>query len=287
MFNLVIFPGLGNIGFVDLSGFPMQAQVETVYGRIAPMQNQTQVNQYAQLENCNEQYENLMRNISKDFYPRTIIDRTRPQFHELKHKNLCAVSINVNSINSQYGITKLEILARYHDADLLFVQETSFDPNVNTMPWPLNGYHLVSLENKKWGKGNNVGFNGGCAIFVKNSLKHHCKTINFSHSFEKVQICAVKFDKLTFINCYRSPNQGPEEALALAEYMRNRFPKSKSVIFGDWNLNQTDFQSKTAKSKDQRAIVKAFEELNLTQHVVTPTHDQNIIDLCLTQLGRI
>ena len=283
MFNLVIFPGLGNIGFVDLSGFPMQAQVETVYGRIAPMQNQTQVNQYAQLENCNEQYENLMRNISKDFYPRTIIDRTRPQFHELKHKNLCAVSINVNSINSQYGITKLEILARYHDADLIFVQETSFDPNVNTMPWPLNGYHLVSLENKKWGKGNNVGFNGGCAIFVKNSLKHHCKTINFSHSFEKVQICAVKFDKLTFINCYRSPNQGPEEALALAEYMRNRFPKSKSVIFGDWNLNQTDFQSKTAKSKDQRAIVKAFEELNLTQHVVTPTHDQNIIDLCLTQ----
>ena len=278
IFNaVIIFAGLGN-PLEDDENYEIQFQ--TVYGK--PAKHQDHIRQYAILEPHDEN-DNMMRNISEHFNHTNIHERPVIQRHDLKHKTLCAVSINVNSINSQYGIGKLETLARYHDADLLFVQETSLDPNSDVNLWPINGYTIFSLENKKWGTGKNPGFNGGCAIFVKNTLKHHCKTVNFTHKFKKAQICALKFDKLTMVNVYRSPNQDTQEAIALAEFIVEKFPRSRSIIFGDWNLSQTDFQSKVAKSKDQRAIVKAFDEVGLTQHVVTPTHGNNILDLCLSQ----
>ena len=230
-------------------------------------------------EPTNELY---FRNFTHYFNPRPVLSKKIKMCHELKHKELCAISINADSINSQYGISKLEILARDHQADIIMVQETSFNMHSNSI-WTIHDYEVVSLENKTWGTGDNPGMNGGVAILVKNSLKHLCKTVNFTHKFKKVQVCAIRLDKLTFINVYRSPNQDPEEAIEFAQFVKDKFPVEHTIIYGDWNLSTTDFQGKISKRRDHRAFVKAFDDMDLTQHVVTPTHGKNIIDLCLSK----
>ena len=218
------------------------------------------------------------------FYPCNITNRLQLNHdeHMLKHKDLTLISINTTSINSQRGMARLEEVARFHEADIICVQETSMNPNVPNN-WQMNGYTIVSQEDKKWGSGDNPGWKGGSCIFVKNNYVHLCKTIVIDHGLEKCQISATKFDNMNIINTYRSPNMSNDEAFKLAEIIEQKFPKNDTFVVGDWNLNETDFLNKTAHSKDQKAIIKAFRESNFTQHVITPTCGNNILDLCLSK----
>ena len=129
------------------------------------------------------------------FYPCNITNRLQLNHdeHMLKHKDLTLISINTTSINSQRGMARLEEVARFHDADIICVQETSMNPNVPNN-WQMNGYTIVSQEDKKWGSGDNPGWKGGSCIFVKNNYVHLCKTIVIDHGLEKCQISATKFD---------------------------------------------------------------------------------------------
>ena len=235
MLNVVVFVEMVQIA--DPGN--MNIQLSTVYNRPArnPSIVQTITQDFIPRENT------FFNNFTEHFNPRPVLQRKIKQFHELKHKELCAISINVDSINSQYGISKLEILVRDYDADIVLVQESSFNPNVDSI-WTIHDYEVVSLENKTWGTGDNPGMNGGVAILVKKQLKHLCKTVNFTHKFKKAQICAIRLDKLTFINVYRSPNQDPEEAIQLAQFVKDKFTVDNTIIYGDWNLSTTDFQAK-------------------------------------------
>ena len=274
MLNVIVFVEM--VQLADPGN--LNVQFSTVYNR--PARNPTVFNYV--LQDFLPREDKFFTNFTEHFNPRPVLQRKIKNYHELKHKELCAVSINADSINSQYGISKLEILARDHNADIIMVQESSFNPKVDSI-WTIHDYEVVSLENKTWGTGDNPGMNGGVAILVKKQLKHLCKTVNFTHNFKKAQVCAIRLDKLTFINVYRSPNQEPEEAIRFAQFVRDKFPVDNTIIYGDWNLSSTDFQSKTSRRRDHRVFVKAFDDMNLTQHVNTPTHGQNIIDLCLSK----
>lgn len=225
------------------------------------------------------------------FTPREVLDRP-PQnpnannsfqrSHQLHHVDLKMVSINADSIMSRTQMRKLERWIRRFDYDVILVQETSLNPNQG-LPWTLNGYQLVANDDKTSAEGENPGKNGGTCIFVKAKFKDFCRRIPFVHNFKLAQICGVTFDRdISIINIYKSPNQTPDEAVDFANYLIEKIPRQNVIVMGDLNLRDWNAIDRFPKERRQRVIVKAFDQLELIQHVTEPTHGENILDLCLT-----
>lgn len=179
---------------------------------------------------------------------------------------------------------KLDLQIANENFDLLLIQETSFDPMLPKNIWTINGYTLMTFQDKTCSLGPNSGKNGGTAIYVKNELVRFCSVLPISSPVPMAQMCGVKFDKIQILNVYRSPNQDPEEAIQFAEFLQENLPKQGIFLAGDFNLGDTDFVKNQAKKRDHRAFVKMFENLNLIQHITDATNPSsgNILDLFLT-----
>ena len=216
-----------------------------------------------------------------------VADNTVPTIceqHELQNRDLKLVSINTQSINSRNNARKFELAIRAEDADIVAVQETSYNPTI-PCPYGINGYTCVAKEDKTCASEKNPGFKGGVAIFVKNHYVHLCKVLPLHNNFRNIQICGIKFDNMNIVNVYRSPKTdavNPPESERFAEFILDKFPPFSLVVVGDFNLNETNFLDRYPRKPGQRAICRAFEELKMVQQVSAPTRGKAILDLCFT-----
>ena len=219
---------------------------------------------------------NLSRNVINNY---TLTDYQNINIntsHELRHVDIKMVSINVQGCSRRDSISKLETWVRLFDYDVVVIQETSFKDGIG-MKYGINGYYLAAVNNKP-----GSGKNGGVAILIKNKYKPHVKILPLPHTFKKVQLCGVVFDKINIIGVYRSPAQSAKEAVEFADFLVDKIPKQSLIMMGDFNCGQWNCVDRLPKDRRQRIVVKALNRLNLIQHVDTPTRKENILDLCLT-----
>ncbi|MFH4978915.1 hypothetical protein AB6A40_005624, partial [Gnathostoma spinigerum] len=129
------------------------------------------------------------------------------------------------------------------------------------------------------------GISGGVAILVHNSLKA-CAVQSIA--MDGIECCAVDIfngrNSWRLITIYRSSHNVSFENHSEISQLISASPYP-CIVTGDFNAPHIDWVNLSTGDLHCRNVYNFFTLHGLTQHVLSPTRNANILDLVLTQVG--
>jgi len=188
---------------------------------------------------------------------------------------------NVRSLTKGNKREELKILLQDHNVDILGVTETWGRCDILDSEFEFSGFKLYrkdrSLLNDKKG--------GGVALYIRDSLVSiECDDLN-SRQCESVwcKVYANPEDCIIVGVCYHNPGAEDAETNQLFQCIRSAMAMDLPIlIMGDFNYPGVNWvQLRGSDTKDNK-FLKLVMDCFLEQHVSSPTRDNNILDLVLT-----
>ena len=168
-----------------------------------------------------------------------------------------------------------------HGVDILCISETWKVKGVASPTF--KGYKVLARADKK----TPTGIGGGLIVYVKHNLRFRLLKSHKS-PVKTAQIIHFRNNITDFIFTYRSPNQTPEEAnrvfLTYATYASRC---QNAVLFGDLNLPQMNWATLTDPTPIGEKFVGHMRGIGMTQVIMEPTRQGNILDVVLLSLIHI
>ena len=183
-------------------------------------------------------------------------------------------------INARSVINKLDLLAATAldlKPDVIGITESWANGNVLDSELQLQGYQCFRCDRPSDNRG------GGVLLYVKSSLK----PVEFHTLTQYGEHVWCQIEDLLIGVCYRSTNvavvgnDNESKLHSVLHEVSNRF----MLLMGDFNYPDIDWQShsvSTSASSGTSEFYKVVEEQFLTQHVLSPTRGDAILDLVLS-----
>ena len=188
-------------------------------------------------------------------------------------KSIRFAYVNSQSINALTAISdrhaQIQSFVETHDPHFLLVAETWL--NDKKSPPIIPGYSLVARKDKA----SKTGVGGGTCIYRKLGLKTTSPKVPLKLPLS--QVSAVRYRDLLIQVVYRSPKQKIEDDRKLYEFLMST-PEKNRVVFGDFNAGPA-FTPNLAPTSQSRLLCQAFEEMEMTQMIDSPTREDRILDL--------
>ena len=163
------------------------------------------------------------------------------------------------------------------EPDLILVTESWCNGEVTNAYLSVAGYELqpdlrIDRTNTNMGRG------GGLLVYTKTELQ----ILKLDSNSEFHQHCKFSVRDIVVYLVYRSPNSPVAEMTKKAELIRGA--EKDSVLIGDFNLPQVDWEGGTARG-NSKEVLEAVEDMLMSQMVDFSTQVKgNILDLVITNM---
>ena len=189
---------------------------------------------------------------------------------------LTVFSVNARSLVNK--MSEIECYAHEVDPDIICITESWATADIANSELALDGYRIMRND-RAHAKG------GGCLIYLKEGLTAVImEELTHTSNTETLwcKISTVSGSNLLLGVCYKSPSANAESEMALHDAMRKASECCESmVIVGDFNHRTIDWRTLQSGAEGS-AFLDLTQDLFLTQHVLEPTRNENVLDLVLT-----
>ena len=160
--------------------------------------------------------------------------------------------------------------------------ETFLNSNVLDAEVSLPGYNISRCDRR-----DRIG--GGVCLYIKDNIGFE-ELLNHSNSVCEALILRLKNPDLILVNIYRPPNASCEDFNDILNEVRkctNKLPAplSNIIIAGDFNFPNTEWDSITISCNQAAKLKDLTDRLFLRQYVMSPTRNQNILDLVFLMMN--
>jgi Reverse transcriptase (RNA-dependent DNA polymerase)/Endonuclease-reverse transcriptase len=188
-------------------------------------------------------------------------------------------------INSQSILSKIDELACIANdmkPDLILLTESWCREEISNAYLQIPGFDLQP-ELRMDRLDTTAGVGGGLLVYGKKGLQ----IIPCKNKSDFNQHCSFKVkcgrDETTVMLVYRPPKYTAEVLLKLENFLNT--VEERTVLIGDFNLPDIDWQEGMAGSNAARRILEKCDDKFLEQMVLFPTHKcGNVLDLVLTNI---
>ena len=211
------------------------------------------------------------------------IDHDKYSGRETDKQTISVIYTNADCLNNK--VSELTALAEINKLDVICISET-LPKNIANR----GGYVNIELAGYE-GVHSNTG--RGVSIYVRENIRY--EKIEFRTNFnDNVWVKLKTYDNLgILLGCiYRSPNSNQVNNTALPEMLQEacQFGTNATVIMGDFNYKEIDWDNGTVHALDSHPASKLYDKINdlfLHQLITTPTRYRegetaNLLDLVLT-----
>ena len=174
--------------------------------------------------------------------------------------------------------SKISFLHDICEESTLFIGlcETFLNSNVLDAEVSLPGYNISRCDRR-----DRIG--GGVCLYIKDNIGFE-ELLSHSNSVCEALILRLKNPDLILVNIYRPPNASCEDFNDILNEVRkctNKLPAplSNIIIAGDFNFPNTEWDSITISCNQAAKLKDLTDSLFLRQYVMSPTRNQNILDL--------
>ena len=187
---------------------------------------------------------------------------------------------NARSIRNKFG--ELQVYITSEKLDVVVITESWINENLladRIIDYGIDNYDIFAYQRK-------TKLGGGILVYIKKHLKPvaviSCK---LCEDVESVWVDLFPDDrrnnKIRIGSFYRPPNQNKEIDLAMIDELERGIINS-TIIIGDFNLPNLCKDVPKNNTWETSLFRDNFDELFLTQHVLLPTRQSEILDLILT-----
>ena len=198
-----------------------------------------------------------------------------------KRFNLTNLVINFQSLKNKKA--ELHHMTHEYKPDIIIGTETWLTPDIKNTELLLDDYNVYRKDR------NNNKRGGGVLIAVKNNITSELIQSKEGQNNESIY-CKIKTaDQKTLIigSIYRPPNTKIEEITKICQELTSIVNSNKKSLYwigGDFNLPEIDWMSESCKAQNKinDTFLDTIKMLGLKQTINFKTHDENILDLFLT-----
>ena len=186
--------------------------------------------------------------------------------------------LNARSLANK--IPLLQVYAAIYKPFLIAITETWATPNLSDSVYNLDGYRLFRQD-----RIDRPG--GGVCVYVTNQVSSVVESsLSDDPNFKESIWCSIFLPnktKLLLGVIYRPPNCDPAMNQNLFQLIRKaaQFNSTFKLICGDFNFPLIDW-SNMHYPPSMDDFIELLHENNLTQHIVTPTREEAVLDLVLS-----
>ena len=175
--------------------------------------------------------------------------------------------------------TELELYVDKEKLDVIDITESWAKKSIEDSELKLDGYIMFRKDRKinSWRKRTW----GGVLLYIKDNLMAFERTDLKDDRFKESVWREIKNknEKMVIGLCYCPPDSSKENDIGLHELI-NRVTTG-ACIMGDFNFH-IDWNKKQGKKPSEDLFLECMDENFLTQHVVEPTREENILDLVVS-----
>jgi len=186
---------------------------------------------------------------------------------------------NTRSIVNKDKRTELELYVNKEKPDLIAITESWTKESIQDSELDLDGYVMFRKDRDIQGE---RGHGGGVLLYVRDSLMALERMDLKDDRFKESVWCEIKNKNEAILVgvCYRVPDSSGENDSGLHELIR-KATKMPCIIMGDFN-HHIDWNQRRGKNTADELFVECMDENFLTQHVLQPTREENILDLVIS-----
>ena len=202
-------------------------------------------------------------------------------------KSISFCYLNARSIlsRSSDGLQRFDHLHNFvcldNSFDVILITETHLENSIDSIEINIEGFQLFRKDRNRSG--------GGVAIYVRNELGpvevNELKRPGSESIYVKILNCDIPCIIGVF---YRPPNQSSVNKDITLESLRSQFDflsmrsKLPFFLFGDFNDRCVCWNFEHLASELGHALFDLVEEYNFVQVIDTPTRENNLLDLLIT-----
>ena len=187
--------------------------------------------------------------------------------------------------NAQSIVNKINELSAYlvgEEPDLILITETWCNPSISDAALTIPIYQLeCDLRRDRSDTGQGIG--GGILVYSRVGLRLLPYDKFKTNEFNQFSCFTLLTEgrPLHFFVIYRPPSSDMSNMVKLVDILQNL--DDNTVLIGDFNLPNINWQDTTATKARARRLVEAMANGNLVQLVHFPTHQKgNTLDLVIT-----
>ena len=156
-------------------------------------------------------------------------------------------------------LDELRVLAEQHELDILTINETKIDTDIDDHEILIDGYHVERLDRNKFG--------GGVAIYMHKIINHKVRNDPMIYDLESISVkVTIGMHKPFIVTSLYLPNHTVEYFNKLESVIANiDLEKRESILTGDTN---SDFLKPTNYIVHLKRLMKTY---GLTQLIKEPT----------------
>ena len=203
----------------------------------------------------------------------------RSKRESVKISRLKCFYVNARSVVNKDKRTELELYVDKEKPDVIGITKFWAKKSIEDSELKLDGYIMFRKDREIHG-GREHG--GGVLLYIKDNLMAFERTDLKDDRFKESVWCEIKNknEKMVIGLCYRPPDSSKENDIGLHELI-NRVTIGACIIMGDFNF-YIDWNKKQGKKPLEDLFLECMDENFLTQHVVEPTREENILDLVVS-----
>ena len=182
------------------------------------------------------------------------------------------MSLNIFTLLKRFD--ELRDLAEQHEPDILAINETKIDTDIDDQEILIDGYHVERLDRNKFG--------GGVAIYVRKGIDYKVRNDLMIYYLESISVeVKIGMHKPFIVTSLYSPNHTVEYFNKLKSLIENiDLEKRESILIGDTNC---DFLKPTNYTVHLKRLIKTYSLTQLIKEPTRTTHTtQTIIDDIIT-----
>lgn len=196
-----------------------------------------------------------------------------------EHQFSC-LYFNIRSLTANNKIEEIKLIAHNKNYQIIAVTETWLHSQIDNAEINIPGYKIYRKDRN--GKHQERG--GGLLIYVNELLKTTLLDNSNDKNEEAMWISVVdnKGIEIHLGLFYKKPNASLEEKEQIFKNLKDHVKDINCIIIGDFNYPGINWTTVNSQSQDDQDFIKVVEDLFLTQHVMQPTRENNILDIILT-----
>ena len=171
-------------------------------------------------------------------------------------------------------LDELRVLAEQHEPDILAINETEIDTDIDDQEILIDGYHVERLDRNKFGS--------GVAIYMRKGIDYKVRNDLMIYDLESISVdVKIGMHKPFIVTSLCSPNHTVEYFNKLESLIANiDLEKRESILIGDTNC---DFLKPTNYTAHLKRLIKTYSLTQLIKEPTRTTHTtQTIIDHIIT-----
>ena len=190
-----------------------------------------------------------------------------------KPRQLKIMSLNIFTLLKH--LDELRVLAEQHEPDILAINETKIDTDIDDHEILTDGYHVERLDRNKFG--------GGVAIYMRKGIYYKVRNDLMIYDLESISVeVKIGMHKLFIVTSLYLPNHTLEYFNKLESLIASidLEKKGESILIGGTNC---DFLKPTNYTAHLKRLIKTYSLTQLIKEPTRTTHTtQTIIDHIIT-----